>query len=63
VLLLIRVEWQLRDLATLLWISVETLRKRMLYCAELADVQALLFDGIETIDNDFAPTRRIRPMR
>jgi hypothetical protein len=63
VLLLIRVEWQLRDLATLLWISVETLRKRMLYCAELADVQASLFDGIETIDNDFAPTQRIRPMR
>jgi hypothetical protein len=63
VLLLIRVEWQLRGLAALLRISVETLRKRILYCAELAAVQTSLFDGIEVIDRDFAPTRRLRLMR
>jgi hypothetical protein len=62
VLLLIRVEWQLRDLASLLWISVETLRKRVRDCAELAGVQPSLFDGIDSIDENFSPTRRLRPV-
>jgi len=60
VLLLMRVEWQLRELAALLWISVETLRKRMLHCAELAGVQASLFDGVDHIDPGFRPARRMR---
>lgn len=63
VLLLIRVEWELRDLADLLWIGVDTLRKRMARCAELSTVQPTLFDGIAHIDPDFTPTRRIRAVR
>lgn len=62
VLLLIRVEWQLSDLASMLWISVETLRKRLRSCAELAGVQSSLFDGIDSIDENFSPTRRPRSM-
>lgn len=61
VLLLIRVEWELRDLAALLWISVETLRNRMARCAELVGIQPTLFDGIDQIDLKFEPTRRMRP--
>ena len=63
VLLLIRVEWELRDLADLLWIGVETLRKRIERCAELAGVQPTLFDGVDQIDLDFEPTRRMRAIR
>jgi hypothetical protein len=63
VLLLIRVEWELRDLADLLWIGVKTLRKRIEGCAELAGVQPTLFDGIDHIDSDFTPTRRMRAAR
>lgn len=62
-LLLIRVEWELRDLASLLWISVETLRSRLERYAELAGVQPTLFDGVDQIDPDFEPTRRIRANR
>lgn len=61
VLLLIRVEWEVRDLAALLWISVETLRNRMARCAELAGIQPTLFDGIDRIDLKFEPTRRKPP--
>lgn len=61
-LLLVRVEWELRDLASLLWISVETLRKRIARCVELFGVQPTLFDGIEHIDPDFEPTRRMKPV-
>jgi len=61
VLLLIRVEWELRDLAALRWISVETLRNRMARCAELVGIQPTLFDGIDQIDLKFEPTRRMRP--
>ena len=60
VLLLIRVEWELRDLASLLWIGVATLRARIARCAELSGVQPTLFDGIDHIDPDFTPTRRMR---
>lgn len=60
VLLLVRVEWQLSDLASMLWISVETLRKRMRSCAGLAGVQSSLFDGADSIDEDFSPARRPR---
>src|SRR5690348_3497952 len=63
VLLLIRMEWELRDLADLLWIGVETQRKRIAYCSDLAGVQPTLLDGIDHIDPDFAPTRRIRVAR
>lgn len=63
VLLLIRVEWELRDLADLLWIGVETLRKRIARCADLAGVQPTLFDGIDRIDPGFTPTRRMRTVR
>ena len=62
-LLLIRVEWELRDLANLLWIGVETLRHRMAHCAELAGIQPTLFDGVDQIDLDFEPTRRMRASR
>jgi len=60
VLLLIRVEWDLRDLAGLLWIGVTTLRARIARCAELSGVQPTLFDGIDHIDPGFTPTRRMR---
>lgn len=60
VLLLIRVEWELRDLASLLWIGVATLRARIARCAELSGVQPTLFDGIDHIDPGFTPTRRMR---
>lgn len=60
VLLLIRVEWELRDLASLLWIGVATLRARIARCAELSCVQPTLFDGVDHIDLDFIPTRRMR---
>lgn len=63
VLLLIRVEWELRDLASLLWISVATLRKRMARCADLSSVQPTLFDGVDQIDPGFEPTRRKRAIR
>jgi len=60
VLLLIRVEWELRDLANLLWIGTATLRARIARCAELSGVQPTLFDGIDHIDPGFKPTRRMR---
>lgn len=63
VLLLIRVEWELRDLADLLWIGVDTLRKRMARCAELSSMQPTLFDGVDRIDPGFEPTRRMRAIR
>jgi hypothetical protein len=62
VLLLIRVEWELRDLASLLWIGMATLRARIARCAELSVVQPTLFDGIDHIDPDFVPTRRRKPL-
>jgi hypothetical protein len=58
-LLLIRVEWELRDLASLLWIGVATLRARIARCVELSGVQPTLFDGIDHIDPGFTPTRRM----
>lgn len=62
-LLLIRVEWELRDLASLLWIAVEALRSRLERYAELAGIQPTLFDGVDQIDPDFEPTRRMRVNR
>lgn len=63
VLLLIRVEWELRDLASLLWIGVAALRARIARCAELSSVQPTLFDGIDHIDPGFTPTRRMRALQ
>jgi hypothetical protein len=39
-----------------------TLRKRLRHCAELVGVQPSLFDGVDSIDLDFTPTRRMHPL-
>jgi hypothetical protein len=58
VLLLIRVDWHLDDLAALLWIGVGTLRRRLKASGLRARVQPSLFDGKEVIDPGFTPWRR-----
>jgi len=62
-LLLIRVEGELADLATLLRIGVGTLRERMKRLALLARIQPTLFDGIERHDPALEPWRRTAPAR
>lgn len=57
-LLLIRVDWDLCDLADLLWITLDTLRKRLKTLGLLARIQPSLFDGVDMIDPDFIPWRR-----
>lgn len=61
VVLLIRVDWHIEDLAALLWVGVEVLRRRLRAAGLRARIQPSLFDGIETIDADFEPWRRCRP--
>lgn len=58
-LLLIRLEGDLEDLAALLWIGIATLRERMKRLALLARVQSTLFDGIERLDPTMEPWRRL----
>ena len=63
VLLLIRVDWHIEDLAALLWIGVGALRQRLKKAGLLARVQPSLFDGVDVIDSDFTPRRRSGPSR
>lgn len=58
VVLLIRVDWHADDLAALLRITIETLRRRLRVSGLLARVQPSLFDGVDVIDSDFLPLRR-----
>jgi len=60
VVLLIRVDWHLSDLADLLRVGVSALRARMKACGLLARVQPTLFDGVELIDEAFEPLLRRR---
>jgi len=62
-LLLIRAEGDLKDLAVLLWIGVGTLRERMKRVALLARVQSTLFDGIERLDPAMEAWRRPPALR
>ncbi|MGH8060982.1 MAG: hypothetical protein ACREO7_03090 [Pseudoxanthomonas sp.] len=58
VILLIRTDWDVRALAADLWMGLGTLRKRMKAAAELALLQPTLFDGVDLIPLNFAPTRK-----
>lgn len=62
-LLLMRLDWHMEDLAALLWISVGAARQRLRVSGLRARVQPSLFDGIETIDPDFIAWRRARAAR
>lgn len=62
-LLLMRLDWHMEDLAALLWISVGAARQRLRVSGLRARVQPSLFDGIETIDPDFIAWRRVRGAR
>lgn len=57
-LLLVRVDWHLDDLAALLSIGIDALRRRLKASGLRARVQPTLFDGIERIDPDFVLWRR-----
>ena len=63
VLLLIRVDWHLEDLADLLLIGCGTLKLRMRASGLLARIQPSLFDGVARIDRDFDPWRKRRALR
>jgi len=63
ILLLIRVDWYLDDLASLLWIGVDALRRRLKASGLCARVQPSLFDGREVIDPEFVPSRLGRSNR
>ena len=62
-LLLIRVDWHLEDLAELLAVSREALKSRLRSVGLRARIQPTLFDGIDRIDPEFRPMRRIRWIR
>ena len=62
VLLLVRVDWHLEDLAGLLQIGQGALKQRLRASGLRARVQPTLFDGIDKIDPDFEPQRRRRWM-
>ena len=62
-LLLIRVDWHLEDLAELLAVSREALKSRLRSVGLRARIQPTLFDGIDRIDPEFRPMRRIRRIR
>lgn len=63
VLLLIRVDWHLEDLADLLLIGCGTLKQRLRASGLRARVQPSLFDGVDRIDPDFDPWRKRRGLR
>ena len=63
VLLLIRVDWHIEDLAALLWVGLSALRQRLKKAGLLARVQPSLFDGIDVIDSDFTLRQRAGPAR
>jgi hypothetical protein len=63
VLLLIRVDWHIEDLAALLWIGVSALRERLKKAGLLTRVQPSLFDGVDVVDSDFIPRKRSGPYR
>jgi len=58
VLLLVRVDWHIEDLAALLRIGVDALRRRLKASGLRARIQPSLFDGVAMIDMDFVPWRR-----
>lgn len=60
VLLLIRVDWHLEDLAELLAVGRQALKCRLRSAGLRARIQPTLFDGVDQIDLDFEPRRRIR---
>ena len=62
VLLLVRVDWHLEDLAGLLQIGQNALKQRLRASGLRARIQPTLFDGIDKIDPDFEPRRRLRWM-
>ena len=61
-LLLIRVDWHLEDLAELLAVSREALKSRLRSVGLRARIQPTLFDGTERIALDFKPWQRRRPV-
>lgn len=63
ILLLVRVDWHLEDLAEMLQIGSSALMVRLRASGLLARVQPSLFDGIEQIDADFQPWKRRRSLR
>ncbi|WP_312771243.1 hypothetical protein [Pseudoxanthomonas mexicana] len=58
VILLSRVDWDLGDLADLIWVGRDTARRRLGRAAGLVAVQPSCFDGVEQIPEDFHPWRR-----
>ena len=60
VLLLVRVDWHLEDLAELLEVGQGALKQRLRASGLRARVQPTLFDGVDKIDPGFEPRRRLR---
>jgi len=60
VLLLIRFDWNVDELAADLRVAAQTLRKRLKSCGIRAKVQPSLFDGLAVIDPAFEPRRARR---
>lgn len=58
VILLARVEWDLGDLAKLVWVGRDTIRRRLGRAANWVAIQPSCFDGVECIPEDFTPWRR-----
>lgn len=63
VLLLIRVDWHIEDLAALLRIGISALRQRLKKAGLLVRVQSSLFDGVDVVDSDFIPRQGSWPSR
>ena len=55
ILLLIRFDWSVTDLAAHLFVVITTLRRRLKVSGRRAKIQPSLFDRVEFIDPDFIP--------
>jgi hypothetical protein len=61
VILLSRVEWEIGDLADLLWVGRDTARRRLGRSVETLSAQPSCFDGVDEIPTDFQPWQRRWP--
>lgn len=58
VILLGRVEWDLGELADLLWVGRQTVRRRLGRVVEVLEAQPSCFDGVAAIPEDFEPWKK-----
>lgn len=57
VILLARVDWDVGDLADLIWVGRDTARRRLARAANSVTTQPSCFDGRQAIPEDFIPWR------